>query len=142
MLLFRESLAELMSEKKLTTISLGEAIGVSATTVHCWLTGKTKLFLSNALKLTDYFECSLEFLLGRTAIRLSYTPKVCPPFYDRLKEIMTLQGKSSYRIVKDTSFSFGHFSKWRNGGDPYIETLLNLTAYFDCSLDYLVGRDI
>ena len=142
MLLFKESLAELMSERKLTTLSLGAAIGVSATTVHCWLTGKTKLFLSNAVKLVDYFECSLEFLLGNVATRLSFTPQICPPFYIRLKEIMKLQGKSSYRVVKDTPFSFGHFSKWRSGGDPYIETLINLAAYFDCTLDYLVGRDI
>jgi len=138
---FRESLAELMSEKDLTHISLGDKIGVANPTVHGWKAGKHSISLSNALKLADYFNCSLEFLMGKTEVRLSYTPKKCPPFYERLKAVMAENKISWYRIVKDMAISNGNITKWKKGADPFVDTLLNLAAYFDCMLDYLVGRD-
>jgi len=85
---FKESLAELMLERGLTHISLGNAIGVANSNIHGWKTGKHSLKLSTAIKLAEYFECSLEFLLGRTEIRLNFTPQKCPPFYERLLYIM------------------------------------------------------
>jgi len=137
---FSESLTELMLEKNLTTISLGLAIGVNDSTVHCWKVGKHKLKLSTALNLANYFECSLEFLMGRTEIRLNYTPQKCPPFFERLLAVMKEYGKSQYRLTKEI-LSRGHFSFWKKGADPFIDTLLNLSDYFECTLDYLVGRD-
>ena len=138
---FAETLSELMDENNLTTEALGAAIGISGANVRYWKEGKQKLNLSNALKLAGYFGCSLEYLIGHTDTRLGYTPQTCPPFHDRLMQVMNIKGKSRYRIVKDTSFSNGYFSQWKKGGDPLIETLINLAAYLNCSLDYLVGRE-
>jgi len=137
---FGDSLADLMLEKGLTHISLGNAIGVANSNIHGWKTGKHSLKLSTALRLADYFECSLEFLLGRTEIRCSFTPQKCPPFFDRLLAVMKENNISQYRLTKGV-LSRGHFSLWKKGADPFVDTLLNLTAYFDCTLDYLVGRD-
>jgi len=138
---FVETLSELMNEKNLTTDALGKAIRVSGANVRYWKEGKYQLHLSNALKLADYFECSLEFLMGRTHTRLDFMPCPCPPFHDRLMQVMKEYDKSRYRIVKDTSFTNGYFSRWKNGSDPLMETLLSLTDYFGCTLDYLVGRE-
>jgi len=138
---FTDSLTELMQEKGLTHISLGNIIGVANPTIHGWKTGKHSINLSNALKLADYFQCSLEFLMGRTEIRLNYITQKCPPFYERLLAVMKRFGKSQYRINKDTSFSYGSFSQCKKGSDPNIETLIILADYFDCTLDYLVGRE-
>ena len=138
---FSESLSELMSEKNLTSETLGKAISVNDSNIRHWKRGSYKLHLSNALKLADYFECSLEYLLGRTDTRLAHTPKNCPPFYDRLKQIMVSENKSGYTLVKETSFHRGHLHRWKNGADPIIETLIDLAAYFNCTLDYLVGRE-
>jgi len=138
---FADSITELMQEKELNTITLGIAIGTPNSVIHRWKTGKYGLCLSSALKLADYFDCSLEFLMGRTEIRLSYTPQKCPPFYERLLTVMKIHGKSQYRLIKDTSFSGGYLARWKKGADPLVETLINLSTYFECTLDYLVGRD-
>lgn len=138
---FSETLSELMDEKNLTSEGLGKAIGVDGSAVRYWKEGKNKLYLSNALKLADFFECSLELLLGRTDKRMDFTPSPCPPFHERLMHVMQKESKSRYRIVKDTAFSNGHFTKWKKGADPLIETLIPLADYLKCSLDYLVGRD-
>jgi len=138
---FIETLSELMDEQNLTSDALGNAIGVNGSVVRCWKQGKNKLYLSNALKLAEFFSCSLEFLIGRTDERLSFTPKPYPPFHDRLLQVMKEQGKSRYSVVKETAFSNGHFSKWKAGSDPYLESLVNLSNYLNCTLDYLVGRE-
>lgn len=139
---FSETLSELMDERKLTTEALGAAIGISGASVRYWKERKQKLNLSNALKLADFFECSLEFLMGRTDVRLGYTQQSRPAFYDSLMRVMKEQGKSRYRIMKDTSFSSGCFSQWKSGSDPLMETVINLADYLNCTLDYLVGREI
>lgn len=138
---FSESLSELMDEKKLTADALGKAVGVSDSMICYWKEGKYKLHLANALKLADYFGCSVEYLMGRKNMKLDYVPRVCPPFHDRLMQVMKNEGKSRYRIVKDTDFSNGHFTKWKKGADPLVETLVNLADYLNCTLDYLVGRE-
>ena len=78
---FSKTLSELMSEKNLTSRALSQIIGVSNGNISMWTSGACKLTLSSALKLADFFDCSLEFLMGRTDKRLDYTPKVCPAFY-------------------------------------------------------------
>lgn len=138
---FSETLYELMNENNLTSRALANAIGVSHGNISMWVSGKCKLTLTNALKLADFFECSLEFLMGRTDKRLDYVPSECPPFYDSLMSVMKEQKISRYRIVKDTAFSNGYFTRWKNGSSPLIETVITLAEYFGCSLDYLVGRD-
>ncbi|MCL2861427.1 MAG: helix-turn-helix domain-containing protein [Firmicutes bacterium] len=139
---FGDSLKELMLEKDLTSVALSKAIKISDSTIGGWKNGEHFITLSNALKLADYFECSLEFLFGLSDTRLDYIPHACPPFYIRLKEIMKLQNISGYKIsIKDRVFSQSQFYHWKDGKDPKIESLIKLAKYFDCTLDYLVGRD-
>lgn len=138
---FSETLSELINERGLTSRAVASTIGVSHGNVSMWTSGSCMLTLTNALRLADFFECSLEFLMGRTSTRLSYTPKDYPPFYERLMNLMKERGISRYRIVKDTSFSNGYFSRWKKGSSPLMETIITLARYFDCTLDYLVGRE-
>lgn len=139
---FVESLKELMLYENLTNDKLGKAIGLSKETVSHWKNGKNDIHLSNALKLADYFNCSLEFLMGRTTIRLSYTPKPCPPFYQRLLEVMKERGKTYYQVVEKEKFlSDSNLTNWKNGGDPFFYTVIKLANYFGYTLDAFVGRE-
>jgi len=138
---FNDSLSGLMLERGLTIEMLSKAIGVSVATICYWRLGKHALSLHNALKLCDFFDCSLEFLIGRSDTRLAYTPQICPPFFDRLKNVMALYNKTEYRMVKDLQLSRSVFFRWKTGGNPLIDTLIKITKYFDCTLDFLVGRD-
>ncbi|MCL2861428.1 MAG: helix-turn-helix domain-containing protein [Firmicutes bacterium] len=139
---FSDSLNELMIERSLTIEALRKAIGISGATVGKWKTGEQSIYLTNALKLADYFDCSLEFLFNRTETRLDYSPRKCPSFFERLKEIMKLNNKTEYKMtIKDRVISRGQYHQWRTDSDPLIETLIKLAKYFNCTLDYLVGRD-
>jgi transcriptional regulator with XRE-family HTH domain len=52
----------------MTAEQLAAALGISRTTVYRWKTHPHQIFLSNLIAVADYFNCSLEFLLGRTEI--------------------------------------------------------------------------
>ena len=134
-------LKELILENDLTLEQLAKAIGISDSTVCNWKNAKQNISLSNTLGLSDYFNCSLEFLMGRTETKLDYTPCACPPFYDRLRQIMKERGITRYRIVKERIASDGNFYSWKNGGDPFLQSVIDLADYLGYTLDYFVGRE-
>ena len=138
---FSERLAELMFDNNLTMEQLSKAIGVSDATVCYWKNGKQNISLSNALKLVNYFNCSLAFLIGRSETKLDYTPNFCPPFYDRLRQVMKERGISRYQIVKEKIVSENNLYVWKKGSEPFLQTVINLADYFGYTLDYFVGRE-
>lgn len=139
---FSERLSELMFEKgNIKSDGLGAAIGVSGQTVRAWCDGSQLIFLSNLLKLADYFNCSLDFLVGRTETVLDYSPRQCPPFYKRLREVMKEKGKTRYRMDKESKVKDSYFTNWSKGTDPHILSLIEVADYLDVTIDYLVGRD-
>ena len=138
---FSERLEELIFESGITQNQLALALKISRGNLCEWITGKHSVTLSNALKLANFFNCSLEFLAGRVETKLSYTPRPCPSFYERLLQVMREQGKSRYRIVRDTKFSDGNFYSWKKGGDPFLQSVIELAVYFGLTLDAFIGRE-
>ena len=104
---FHERLTELMIEKGVNTVSLAAAIGVSDETVRRWKNGERDILLSQLLKLADYFQCSLDFLTGRSDSVLDYQVSEMPPFYDSLRAVMKEKGVTRYRLVKDLLINDG-----------------------------------
>lgn len=135
-----ERLAELMSEN-IKSSELASAIGVNTSSVNDWKRGKFQIYLSNLIKLADYFDCSLDFLVGRSETFLDYTPKPCPPFYPHFRKILKERGKNRYRMTKETRIKDSYFTKWSKGSNPHVVSLIEVADYLGVTLDYLVGRD-
>ena len=138
---FHERLSELMIEKGVNTVSLATAIGVSDETVRRWRNGQRDILLSQLVKLADYFQCSLDFLAGRSDTVLDYQVREMPPFYDSLRAVMAEKGVSRYRLVKELPVYDGYFTNWKKGKNPNILTLILLADYLDVTIDHLAGRD-
>lgn len=139
---FSERFSELMSSKNnITAEMLGKAVGIAAPTIRCWKNGSRSIQLSYAIKLADFFNCSLDFLCGRTETILDFTIQKTKPFYESLMSYMKKNEISRYRIVKETKLSNGNFESWRKGGDPKIQTIIELADYLEVTIDYLVGRE-
>ena len=61
-------------------------------------------------------------------------------FKSRLKELRLEKGVSQIEIAKIMNMSKMAISHWEKGNsEPSIEQLKILAAYFDVSIDYLVG---
>ena len=125
--IFHERLTELMIEKGVNTVSLAAAIGVSDETVRRWKNGERDILLSQLVKLADYFQCSLDFLAGRSDTVLDYLVREMPPFYDSLRAVMKEKGVTRYRLVKDLPIYDGYFTNWKKGKSP------NIFDYFFCA---------
>lgn len=137
---FGERLSELIFDAKINNRTLSSTIGVDVTTIRRWKHGTLDISLSHLLKLADYFHCSIDFLTGRSETQSEGIPKQCPPFYDRLREIMEKNNITRYRLVKETTIYDSYFTNWKRGVDIQLSTLIILANYFDCTIDYLIGR--
>ena len=63
---FKEILIELINEKTNgSQKELAEQTGIPASTINCWLKKDTKPTYVQILKLADFFEVSVDYLLGR-----------------------------------------------------------------------------
>ena len=109
--------------------------------MRAWCNGSRTIYLSNAIKLADFFTCSLDFLAGLTEERITVSPKVCPPFYKNLRKVMNEKGITRYYIGTHTQIKDSYFQKWKNGTDSQLDTIIYLAKQLDCSLDHLVGRE-
>jgi len=137
---FAERLTELMIEKDISAINLAAVLGVHKSTVHDWKNG-TQIFLSKALKVAKFFECSLDYLMGRIEFDSPFIPKNCPPFYPHFMSVLEECGVTTYRLRTDTHIKGAYFDNWKNGTDPLMPTLIVVADYLKVSLDHLVGLD-
>jgi len=139
---FSERITELIAEKEISSQALAGIVGVNRTAIDSWKRGAYQIYLSHAIILADFFECSLDYLMGLCHDeRINKNYKTCPPFYLRFLAVLEERNLSKYRLRLDSPIKGGHLSKWKTGSDPLMPTLITAAKYLDVSLDYLVGRD-
>ena len=139
---FPERLKELMFYRgNMKSEELAKTIGVSGSSVRSWCNGTQNIYLSNMIKLADFFECSLDFLAGLTDYQDTVKPIKCPPFYENLRKVMKEEGITRYSLTKKGELNDTYFTQWKRGADVHINTLLYLAKQIKCTLDHLVGRE-
>ncbi len=139
---FAIRLKDLIRDRQsISTDLLGKTIGVSGVSVRMWRLGKTLPNLDSAIKLADYFNCSLDYLFGRSLLELDFEIKQPLPFYDSFISVIKLHNVSWYKIHTTTNIANTNLGDWREGRNPSIPTIITLANFLDCSIDYLIGRD-
>ena len=66
MKVFAQRLLEHRKEKNMSQAELAKKIGVSCTIICYWETDKSEPTAPNLLKLAEFFDVSVDYLLGRT----------------------------------------------------------------------------
>ena len=62
-------------------------------------------------------------------------------FQDRFIQLLQQHDLTAYKLSKETGITQGMISYWKNGERmPSAENLIVLADYFNCSVDYLLGR--
>lgn len=138
---FSETLKELMQDRGLNSETLANNLGLKRSTINRWTLREYSIKLANLIMLADYFNCSIEFLVGRTETPLSFSPKNCPPFMEQFQAVLKAYGISTYKLDKETPIKHVYLNRWRHGGEPLLNNLFILADYFGCTLDQLVGRE-
>ena len=61
-------------------------------------------------------------------------------FWNRFFELCSSKGTKPNPVGKELGVSSGLITKWKSGFLPNSEILIKIADYFDCSIDYLLGR--
>ena len=105
--LFCERLSELKKEKGLTTIQLANAISYSKTVVYYWEKGQREPTSQALLALSNFFNCSIDFLLGKDD-EFSQIANAKPNLTEResrlLKAFGTLSALEQDKLIADAEF--------------------------------------
>lgn len=130
-----------MTEAEIKAPALALATGVDPSTILSLLRGDGLPYVDTLVSLADHFRCSTDYLLGLTD-RLEDIPfKKRPPFPEQLTFLLNHFKITKYRLEKQTGLSEKTVNRWHNGKtQPTIESLIRLANFFDCSVDFVLGR--
>ena len=136
-----ETLKEYMQDKSLTETALADAVGLQHSTISNLLLGKNEPRFDSLKKLLYYFNSSADYLLGRDEIHTEEKLYPLLPFHERLRFLLTIHKISQESLKRELPVSGSVLYKWISGkAQPSVETLKQLADFFDCTIDYIIGR--
>ena len=62
-------------------------------------------------------------------------------FWERFYNLCLKMNKKPNTVCNELGFSSATATHWKNGTMPKGDALLSLSNYFDCTTDYLLGRE-
>ncbi len=137
---FQERLQDLLVENGLSRLQLAKKIGISFETLNGYFNKDFYPELSVAVKIANYFDCSLQYLMGLTDEYKNFD-KNNLTFAQNLKNLITENHVSAERLMKSLNMSEANYYRWKNNENkPAMQSLIAIAKFFDVSLDYLVGR--
>ena len=93
------------------------------------------------VRIADYFDLSVDFLLGRSAQRSFVRAETPTPFPQRYAALKRKRGLTDYAVAQKLFISTSYPAAWKKFGFlPSLENLVMLAELFGVSLDYLLGR--
>lgn len=139
---FVESISDIMFEEKITLEEFANKAGISVTEVYRY---KRKEFLPSTItivKIADTFKYSIDVLLGLSTYDPNVKYRQSKPFAEVFAEILRANGTTRYKLCKNTRLAASSIDDWYHGKRiPTIDNLIELKNYFNCSIDYLFGRE-
>ena len=136
-----ERLKEYMIEKELSQVALAKLTGIQNTNISDFLAGIHLPSFENFTRLLYAFDCSADYLLGLDDLHTEETLYPLLPFHERLRNLLKSHGISQGKLQRELPLSSSALYGWLSGKrQPALVSLVRLCEYFDCSVDYLIGR--
>ena len=137
---FAKNLQELLIDNSLSMKSFAEKLQLNLSECYKYQRKEYLPNLANIIKIADFFECSIDYLLGLDEfinIKLTHTP----PFSNTFKKLLKEKNITRYQLSKHTKISNARIDDWFHGRRlPSLDNLIKLAQYFNCSLDTMLGR--
>lgn len=137
---FQERLQELLVEYNLSRLQLSKNIGISFETINGYFNKNFYPEISVAVKLANYFNCSIDYLLGLTD-EINSADNNELTFVETLKKLIKEKNTSIEKLMRALNMSENNYYRWQRGTTkPAMNSLIALAKYFDVSVDYLIGK--
>lgn len=138
---FGETLCELMEEHNLSVKELALKVGIKQSNIYHYMRGERLPSVKGIVALSDYFNCSVDYILGLSEQNSAEQFKPCPPFSERLDYLVAYFGMTTYKVYTQTEISKARFFDWKSGRhEPSLDNIVKLAEVFDCSVDFVLGR--
>lgn len=93
------------------------------------------------IRIADYFNVSIKFLLGFSNDEYFIKSNVKNDFKSRFVLLCNEKGTTYYKVSKDLHFDQSYITRWlKKNYLPSLELLELISDYFKVSIDYLLGR--
>lgn len=138
---FSERLSDLMFDEGYNGLTLSEKLGCGYNTIYRYLQCERTPEVEMIIALADFFNCSIDYLLGFETENLIHKFNKCPPFKDRFSKLLKEQTITQYQLEKKTGISHSAMGYWKNGKKkPTIDKIIQIANALNCSIDYILGR--
>ncbi len=138
---FKKRINYLADETYLTKTELRLKIGVSNSSFFSATAYGIVPTTRILVKIADYFEVSVDYLLGKTSENDFIKTDSNATFHERFIELCTEKKASFYKVGHDCGIDDSLILHWlKQKFIPTIDTLEILSDYFGVSPDYLLGR--
>ena len=137
---FSERLKECLGEERPAEVA--RSLHIARSTIYELLRGSFLPSTRVLILLADRFGCSADYLLGLADLPKETAFRPVLPFSSRFREVLGMFSVSQYRLEKDTGISGSMVYGWLSGdSEPTVESLIRLSQYLGCSVDFLLGRE-
>ena len=138
---FQKRFKSLLEESDYSRSEIAKLIPLSQSTLSNALTYGIIPSTKTLIKIADFFDISINVLLGKTDIEDFYKSSSPASFLSRFENLCSEKEVTHYKVAADCLFDKSNISRWISKGFlPELEILELLCDYFNVSPDYLLGR--
>lgn len=139
---FSETLNDLLADKNISQKELAENVNIDEACISRYLSGECEPALKNIVTLADYFNCSVDFLIGLEPEKNIKDFLKCPSLGTHLENLAHQAGYSVYKFSKLCSINDASYYYWVKGKHmPSIDQVIKISKFLNCSVDYVLGRE-
>lgn len=138
---FQKRFNSIIEDSDYKRTELNKLIPLSQSTLSNALTYGIIPSTKTLIKIADFFNISIEYLLGKTDNEEFYKTSINTSFKSRFESLCIEKGVTHYKVAIDCLFDKSSISKWFSKNFiPELEILELLCDYFKVSIDYILGR--
>ena len=141
-MIFAQRFKEILENNDISPKRLAANLNISHSSIYLFL-HTSYPSIKNAVKLANYFNCTLNYLLGIDVYPDEYdfyeTYDV-GLFLQRYKSVLIKKRISHYRVSKEIRLGNSAIKDWTCGSEPKVETLIKISKFLDCTIDFLIDR--
>ena len=137
---FQAHLQDLLNEKEMNRKELANKLNISTSAINGYF--HKNLFPTSeiAIKIADFFGCSLDYLLGLTEDRDFELTNTNRSFIENYNILLKERGLSIAKSLREMNMGDKNYTVWKKGKIPKTYNLITIAKYFGVSVDFLLGR--
>ena len=141
--MFSVRLEEIIEERGITKEDLAKGLGLKdCSMIYRWIKSVHVPTLSSANAVANFFNCSLDYLAGRTEDFKPVKAQELKPFGTQFRKVIKNAKISQNNIIKNLNISTHSIVSWLNNKTiPNFSSVIKLANYLNISIDELVGRE-